>query len=106
VKDLRRALDRPEHRARVELGHRIERDLHRGDDPEAAAAAAQRPEEVGVVVGVDAAQAPVGGHKLDAQHAVGGQAVGAPEPAHAAAEAVADDADVGRRARQRRQAVL
>ena len=58
------------------------------------------------MVGVDAAQAPVGGHDLDREHAVGGQAVLAGEPAHAAAEAVADHADVGRGAGQRGEAVL
>ena len=87
VQHLGRALPRPPHRARVELGDRVQRDLHRRHDAEAAAAAAQRPEQVRVVVGVDAAQAPVGGHDLDREHAVGGQAVLAREPADAAAEA-------------------
>ena len=106
VHDLGGALPRPPHRAGVELGHGVEGDLHRGHDAEAAAAAAQRPEQVRVVVGVDAAQPPVGGHDLDRQHAVGGQAVLAAEPADAAAEAVADHADVGRGAGQRGEAVL
>jgi hypothetical protein len=84
----------------------VEGDLHRGDDAEVAAAAAQRPEQRGVVLGVDAAELAVGGDDLDRQDAVGGQAVLAREPADAATEAVADDADVGRRAGERREALL
>ena len=49
---------------------RVELDLERGDDPEVAAAAAQRPEQVGLVVGVDAAELAVGGDELDRGDAV------------------------------------
>ena len=53
---------RPREREEVELDRR--------DDAEVAAAAAQRPEEVGLVVGVDAAERAVGGDELDRGDAV------------------------------------
>jgi hypothetical protein len=65
----------------------------------------KRPEEVGLVVPVGAHPAAVGGHELDRVDAVRREPVRAAEPAEPAAERVADDADVGRGARQRRQAV-
>ena len=95
----------PDHEAGVDLGQRVEAELERGDDAEVAAAAAQRPEQLGVVVGVGADELAVGGDELDRGQAVGLQAVAAGEPAHAAAERVAGDADVGRGAVQRDQAV-
>ena len=55
---------------------------------------------------VDAQQPAVGGTTSAADDAVGGQAVAAGEPADAAAERVADDADVGRRPGQRREPEL
>ena len=92
-------LDRPEHRAGVDLGDRVEPELDGGDDAEVAAAAAQRPEQGRLGVGVGAHQLAVGGDHLDRGDAVGGDAVGAAEPAEPAAERVADHAHVGRRAR-------
>ena len=58
-------LGREEQRAGVDLGDRQQVDVQRGDDRVAAAAAAQRPEEVGVVLGVDRARLAVGGDQLD-----------------------------------------
>ena len=84
---------------------RVELELHRGHDAEAPAAAAQRPEQLGLVVGVGADVAAVGGDELDRGDAVGGEAVLAAEPADAAAERVADDADVRRGAGERGEAV-
>ena len=95
----------PEHEAGVDLAQRVELELERGDDAEVAAAAAQRPEQLGIVVRVRADQLAVGGHQLDRGDAVGLQAVAAGEPAHAAAERVAGDADGRRRAVQRDEAV-
>ena len=92
--------------AGVDLRDRVERELHRRDDAEAAAAAADRPEELGLVVAVGADEASVGGHELDGRDAVRGQAVAAREPAEAAAERVADHADVRRGAGEAREAVL
>ena len=100
------ALHGEEEDARVDLGDRVEGELDRGDDAEAAAAAADGPEELGLVVAVGADEAPVGSHELDGGDAVRGQAVAAREPAEAAAEGVADDADVRRGAGEAREAVL
>ena len=64
-----------------------------GHDAEVAAAAADRPEEVGLVVGVDARAPAVGGHDLGGEQVVDRQAVLAHEIADAAAERDAADAD-------------
>ena len=103
---LRRPLPGPDHHPGDELVDRVERDLHRDDDAEAAAAAAQRPEQVGVLRPVGAHERAVGGDELDGEHALGREAVHAGQPADAAAERVADDADVRGRAVQRGEAVL
>ena len=105
VQHLGRALEREEHRSGVELVDRVDGELDRGHDAEVAAAAAQRPEQVGVVLGVRAHEAAVGGDELERGHGVGLQPVLAGQPAHAAAERVAGDPDVRRRAVQARQAV-
>ncbi len=100
------ALDRPPEDAGVDLGERVEGQLEGGHDPEAASAAAQRPEEVGLGVAVDAQRTAVGGHELDGEDAVRAQAVLAPEEAQPSTERVADDPDVRRGAGERRQPVL
>ena len=107
VENVGAALDREDEPAGVDLGERVEVELDRGDHAEAPAAAAQRPEHVGVAlaVGTDVASA-LRGDELDRRHAVRREAVAAREPADAAAERVADDADVpAHRAEQRREAV-
>ena len=78
----------------------------RGHDAEVAAAAAQGPEQLGLVLGVGADEAALGGDELDRGHGVRLHAVLAGEPADAAAERVADDADVRRGAVQRGQPEL
>jgi len=92
-------------RAPVEAGllHQIE--LDRGDDAQRALAAAQPEEQVGVLGGGRPAKFAVAGDDLDRPDPVGGQAVGAGHRAETAAGGVADDADVGDGAGQRRQAV-
>ena len=85
---------------------RDEPELDCGDDPEAAAAAAQRPEEIGLLFTVGADESSVGGHELDRVDVARGESVLAAEPAEAAAEGVADDADVGRGTGERGEAVL
>jgi hypothetical protein len=80
--------------------------LQRGHHAEVAAAAAQGPEQVLVLVGVGAHLLAVGGHELDAAHRVAGQAVEAAQPADAAAQDEADHAHVGRGPAQGGQAVL
>ena len=78
----------------------------RRDDAEVAAAAAQREEEVALVRVVDAVELAVGRDELDRREGVRGEAVLAGQPAHAAAERVAGDADVRRGAVQDGEAVL
>jgi hypothetical protein len=65
--------------------------LERGGDPEVAAAAAQAPEQLGVLVRARVHEAPVGGDDVGADQVVGGQAVLAHEPTDAAAEREAGD---------------
>src|SRR4051812_21605845 len=76
-----------------------------GDDRVAAATAAQRPEQVGLVIGVDGHSFASRGDDLDRTYAIAGEPVLAAEPAEAAADRVADNADVGRRAGQRGEPV-
>ena len=73
----------------------------RGGDPEVAAAAAQPPEELRLGLGVDVHPLAVGGHQVDGEQVVHGQAVLAHEVPEPAAErqpadaGVADDAARG-----------
>ena len=98
VEHLGRPLPREEQRSRVDLRDRVEAELERGHDAEVAAAAAERPEELGLVVGVHAAERAVGGDELDRGDAVREQPVLAAVPAEPASEPIADDRDVRRRA--------
>lgn len=106
VEHLGSRLRGPRKGAREGLGQRLEGELDRGDDAEAATAAPQRPEEVRLVVGVDADRLARRGDELDREHAVRGEAVPPAEPAEAAAEGEADDADVGGGAAERREPEL
>ena len=72
----------------------MEREREAGDDAEVAAAAANRPEQVRVRIGVDLESLAVGGDDLDAQQRVDGHAVLAHEIADPAAER--DPADAHR----------
>jgi hypothetical protein len=82
----------------------MEAHLERGRDAEVAAAAAQRPEEVGVLVGARGDDRAVGRDDLGPEQAVGREAMLAREPPHTAAERVAGDADGRRRAGEGREA--
>ena len=55
---------------------------------------------------VGADESSVGGHELDRVDVACGESVLAAEPAEGAAERVADDTDIGRRAGERGEAVL
>ena len=94
-----------DHRPAEELGDRHEVELQRGGDPEPALASAHRPEQLGVALGGDPADRPVGPHQLDGADVVGGEPVAAREVAHPAAEGVADHADARRGAGERSQTV-
>ena len=76
-----------------------------GDDPEVAAAAPERPEEVRVLVGAGADDAAVGGDELEAADVVAGEPVLAHEPADAAAERQPGDAGLRDDADRHREAV-
>jgi hypothetical protein len=91
--------------ARVDVLVRVQPELHRRHDAEVPAAAAQGPEELGVVVGRRAHELAGRRDELDRGDAVGRQAVLAGEPAQPAAERVAHDAHVRGGAREREQAV-
>ena len=107
LEDLGRALEGEEEDAGVDLGNRVEGELDGGDDAEAPAAAADRPEEIGLVVPVGAyAGGRPRSRSLDGDDAVRGQAVTAGEPAETAAKCVTDDADVVRGAREAGEPVL
>ena len=91
-----RVLERVEDAAKATIGPSgVEREGERGDDPEVAAAAAERPEQVGVRVGRRRAHLAVGAHDLRLDDVVARQAVLAAQPAVAAAERQARDAGVG-----------
>ena len=82
--------------AAADLGpERVQRQLERGDDAEAAAAAAQRPEQLGVLVLGGAHDPAVPGDELGGDEVVAGQPVLALEPARAAAEREPGDAGGG-----------
>ena len=106
VENLSGALEGEEHRARVQVLDGVDVELDRGDDAKVPIAAAQRPEEIGLVLRVDPRRTSVRGHELDRGDAVRLQAVLAGEPAHAPAQRVAGDADVGGGAVQRGQPEL
>ena len=72
--------------------HRVQAVLERGDHADVGAAAAHRPEEVGMLGGAGRAQLPVGGDDVDGHHVVARQPVLAVEPADAAAKGQARDA--------------
>ncbi len=62
-----------------------------GDDPEVTAAAAQAPEQVGVLVRAGVQQPAVGGDEIGADEVVAGEAVLAHQPADPTAERVPGD---------------
>src|SRR5207342_3368474 len=91
----------PEQCSGVDLGDGIEFELECGHDPKGATAAAESPEEVGLVVVVGAHETAVRRDEFDCEDAVCGEVVTAGKPADAAPKRVADDADVGCGARER-----
>ena len=97
----RRQQDRPAE----DHADRIEPVLEAGDDAEVAAAAANRPEQVGVLGLAGDQLAPVGGHDLDRDERIDREAVLADEPADAAAEGQPGDADRAGVAERRGQAM-
>ena len=72
----------------------MEAELKRGDHAEVAAAASQRPEQVGVLILGRAQQLAVGRHDVDRKQIVDGEAVLAHQPADATTEREPGDAGV------------
>ena len=104
--ELARALEREHRGARDDLAlHRVQAELEVRHDAEVAAAAADGPVEVRVLVGVRVQQAAVGGHDVHALHVVERKAEAPREPAEAAAEREAADAGVRDRAAGRDEAL-
>ncbi len=100
-----RILGFEEQRPARHLEVRKQPDLDRGDDRIAAAAAAQRVEQLAVMVGIDASHDAVRRDDFERAHVVDGESVAAPVEREPAAEQVADHADAGARAVHRREAV-
>ena len=84
---------RQQQHAANDRGDRVQPVLEAGGHPEVAATAADRPEQVRVVVGVGPQQLAVGGDEVGGQQVVDGQAVLADQVADAAAEGDPADAD-------------
>ncbi len=86
MENLSGPLEREEHRAGVELLQVVDLELDRRDDAEVPVAAAKRPEQVGLTLGIDASRTPVGGDDFDRGDAVRLEPVLPSEPAHSPAE--------------------
>ena len=91
AKDLDRG--REDQRAAEDIPDGVELELEARDDTEVATAAADRPEQVLMLVGTGGQQPAIGGHDLDGLERIDGQAVLANEPADAATEREPGDAD-------------
>ena len=95
VQDVGRVLCRPEDRSGHDGGaDGMQCEPERADDAEVSAAAPQRPEQVGVVVGRRLHDVAIGGDHLGFHEIVDGEPAFAHEPANAPAEAEASDAGV------------
>ena len=104
AQEIWRLLDRPEDRPCEDgRAHRVKAKLELGDDPEVSAAAAQAPEEVGVLGLARLDELAPGGDEVDGEELVDRQPVLSMEPAEAAAERQAGDAGVGDDPARRRQ---
>ena len=99
-------LDRPEGRAADDRAHLVQAEEERGDDAEVAAAAADRPVQVGVLVRRGADPLAAREHDLGLEQVVDRQAALAGQVADAAAEGEAADAGGRDDPARRRQPVL
>jgi hypothetical protein len=89
VKHLGRALPTEEHGAAEHRWNGQQLELERRDHAEVPAPAAQCPEQVRLVLAIDAGAAPVGQDELDRRELVRGHAVLGGDPADATAQRVA-----------------
>ena len=95
-----------QHAAEHERPDRVQLEVNGGDDAEVAAAAAEPPEQVGVLGGRRLHDRAVGGDHLGLDEVVAGEAELALEPAAAAAEREPGDAGVGHAPAGDREPVL
>ncbi len=100
---LGRLFERPENRSAVHRADRVQPEEERGDDAEVAAAAAHRPEQVGVLIRIGGDEAAVGEHHIHLEQVVNRQAERAREVADAAAERQPADSRRGDEAARGRQ---
>src|SRR5215217_6546372 len=94
LQNLARLFWREQQSAREDLTQRQEVELERCNDTEAATAATERPEQIGLVLCIDAKLFAAGTDRFDRGHPVTGKAVFASAEANAAAERVAGDGDI------------
>ena len=90
--DLLRVLEAPEHRTGEDLADRVGLEEEAGDDAEVAAAAAQAPEQVGMVGRAGRHQSTVGEDDVGLEEVVDGQAVLTRQVPDAATEGESGDA--------------
>ena len=106
AEDIRGVVGRPEDRTGSDgRTDRVQGESERADDAEVPAAASQRPEQVGVLVGRRSDDVALGGDHLGLDEVVDGEPVLAHKPADAAAEAEAADAGMAHDASGGGQAV-
>jgi hypothetical protein len=106
AQDVGGVVGRPEHRSGHDGGADwVQREPERTDDAEVPAAAAQRPEQVGVIIGRRPHDLALRGDHLGLYEIVDGEPVLAHEPADAAAQAEAADAGVAHDAARGSQTV-
>src|SRR5215211_1144371 len=103
LKHLRCPLQRAEEVPTEDRRKGVESELKRSDDPEVAPAALEAPEEVRVLVGAHLEQLTIGGYHVGLAHALGVEAVLAPQPGETPAHGVADHAHPGGGAHQPRK---
>ena len=106
AQDLLGALERPGDQPAVDgRADLVQRKGERRDHAEVGARAADRPEQVGVLVAAGGADLAVGGDDLDREQVVDRPAEAARQIAEAAAERQARDADLREEAQRRGEAV-
>ena len=103
--DVAGLLHRPQHRAGEGLAQREQAELERRDDRRSAAPTPQRPEQVGVVLGIDMTLGAVGGHDVE-QRTCRRETLATGQPTDPATERVPSHADAARHPVQAHEAVL
>ena len=103
LQQIRGAIPRMDDQPSQHHRDRMQPVFERGDDAEVAAATAQGPEQIGMLVGADAQHLSLGGHQFEGHDIVAGEAVFPCEPADTAAERQACNAGLRDHARRHRQ---